>query len=222
MYDHMDLQTDTRFELIEGRELGLEEYPAGPAGSAAADGAVASLIRALLHELGEEPEREGLLRTPERVARMFGEVLAGYRQDPVALVNGAIFSTDYRGLVLVRDVEFYSLCEHHLLPFYGRAHVAYLAEGRVLGLSKIPRIVDMFARRLQIQEGLTQQIGDFLWEVLQPRGVAVVVEAAHMCAMMRGVEKSGVRMVTSAMRGAFEEDAALRQELYSQLGQARL
>ena len=164
---------------------------------------VAGLVRSLLIALGEEPDREGLRGTPDRVARMYGELLAGNHTDPAALINDAIFTTDYEGTVLVRDIEFYSLCEHHLLPFFGRAHVAYLPKGRVLGLSKIPRIVEMFARRLQLQEQLTQQIGEFLQGTLDPQGVAVVLEGAHMCAMMRGVKQGEARMVTTAFFGAF-------------------
>jgi GTP cyclohydrolase I len=183
-----------------------------------AESPVAGLVRNMLAALGEDTEREGLRRTPERVARMYDELLAGYRTDPVSLINDAIFSTGYEGLVLVRDVEFYSLCEHHLLPFFGRVHVAYLPDRRVLGLSKIPRIVSMFARRLQIQEQMTQEIAAFLQEVLQPRGVAVVAEGAHLCAMMRGVKQSDARMVTSVMMGAFEVDPGLRQDLLAQLG----
>jgi GTP cyclohydrolase IA len=166
----------------------------------------------ILRAVGEDPEREGLLRTPERVARMYGELLAGYRVDPVAMINDACFEVTYDEMVVVRDIEFYSLCEHHLLPFMGRAHVAYLPKGRVIGLSKIPRVVDMFARRLQVQERMTRQIADFIHELLQPKGVAVVIEALHMCSMMRGVKKQNARMTTSAMLGAFRVSLATRQE----------
>jgi len=174
--------------------------------------AVERLVTELLLALGEDPSRQGLRRTPERVARMYSELLAGYRSDPAAVVNGAVFDISYDEMVIVRDIEFYSLCEHHLLPFMGRAHVAYLPSGRVIGLSKIPRIVDLYARRLQVQERLTRQIADFLNEVLQPRGVAVVVEALHLCTMMRGVKKHDARMTTSAMHGAFRSSLATRQE----------
>jgi GTP cyclohydrolase I len=174
---------------------------------------VAHLTRNLLVSLGEDPTREGLQRTPERVARMYEELLAGYRMDPVALINGAIFEADYDDFVVVRDIDFFSLCEHHLLPFFGRAHVAYIPDGKILGLSKIPRTVEMFARRLQVQERMTQQIAEFLETTLQPKGVAVVVEAAHMCAQMRGIKKNGTHMVTRAMRGVFQTDRQARNEV---------
>lgn len=166
----------------------------------------------MLIAFGEDPERGGLKRTPVRVARMYEELLAGYRQDPFELVNDALFDVMYDEMVLVRDIEFYSLCEHHMLPFLGRAHVAYLPKGRVLGLSKIPRLVDMFARRLQVQERMTRQIADFINELLHPHGVAVVVEGLHLCATMRGVKKHGARMTTSSMLGYFRKNIATRQE----------
>lgn len=169
-------------------------------------------VQTILMAVGEDPDREGLQRTPERVAEMFTELLAGYRESPVAMINDAIFDVSYDEMVLVRDIEFYSLCEHHLLPFIGRAHIAYMPNGSVIGLSKIPRIVDMFARRLQIQERLTRQIAEFLDTVLQPGGVAVVVEAVHLCAVMRGVKKHDARMTTSAMLGMFRSNPATRQE----------
>ncbi len=180
------------------------------------------LVHELLRLLGEDPEREGLQRTPERVARMFAELTEGYRVDPKALVNDALFDVSYDEMVVVRDIELYSLCEHHLLPFYGYAHVAYIPNGRVLGLSKIPRVVEMYARRLQVQERLTEQIAQFLDDLLHPHGVAVVIEAAHMCAMMRGVKKANARMVTSAMRGTFKTNARTRSEFLSLIGHARL
>ncbi|HJW90383.1 MAG TPA: GTP cyclohydrolase I FolE [Anaerolineales bacterium] len=166
----------------------------------------------MLSAFGEDPHREGLEKTPERVSQMYTELLAGYRTDPIAMVNDALFEVSYDEMVLVRDIEYYSLCEHHLLPFLGRAHVAYLPRGRVLGLSKIPRVVDLFARRLQLQERMTRQIADFLDELLDPHGVAVVVEGLHLCAMMRGVMKHEARMTTSAMLGAFRSNLATRQE----------
>jgi len=169
-------------------------------------------IEDLLQALGEDPQRPGLLRTPERVARMYVELLEGYRQDPVALVNDAIFAENYDAMIVVRDIEFFSLCEHHLLPFMGRAHVAYLPRGHVIGLSKIPRIVDMYARRLQVQERMTRQIAEFIDRILNPLGVAVVVEGLHLCATMRGVKKRDARMTTSAMLGAFRNSMATRQE----------
>jgi GTP cyclohydrolase I len=169
-------------------------------------------VRDLLEAFGEDPVREGLLRTPSRVALMYAELLAGYRTDPIDMVNDAIFDVNYDEMVLVRDIEFYSLCEHHMLPFIGRAHVAYIPKGKVIGLSKIPRIVDLYARRLQLQERMTRQIADFLNELLNPRGVAVVLEGIHMCAMMRGVKKHDARMTTSAMLGLFRSQLATRQE----------
>lgn len=169
-------------------------------------------VQDLLEAFGEDPGREGLLRTPGRVALMYAELLAGYRTDPIDMVNDAIFDVNYDEMVLVRDIEFYSLCEHHMLPFIGRAHVAYIPKGKVIGLSKIPRIVDLYARRLQLQERMTRQIADFLNELLNPRGVAVVLEGIHMCAMMRGVKKHDARMTTSAMLGLFRSQLATRQE----------
>lgn len=174
--------------------------------------AVDGLIHELIKALGEDPEREGLKRTPQRVSHMFTELLCGYTMDPQKVVNGALFNITYDEMVLVRDIEFYSLCEHHMLPFLGRAHVAYIPAGKVIGLSKIPRIVDMYARRLQVQERMTRQIADFLQQTLQPQGVAVVVEAVHLCSMMRGVKKHDARMTTSAMHGAFRANLATRQE----------
>jgi GTP cyclohydrolase I len=169
-------------------------------------------VHDLIKALGEDPDREGLKNTPYRVARMYGELLGGYKMDPQKIVNGALFSIKYDEMVLVRDIEFYSLCEHHMLPFLGRAHVAYIPEDKVIGLSKIPRIVDMYARRLQVQERMTRQIADFLQTTLKPQGVAVVVEAVHLCSMMRGVKKHDARMTTSAMHGAFRANLATRQE----------
>jgi GTP cyclohydrolase I len=169
-------------------------------------------ISSLLTAFGENPKREGLVRTPERVARMYAELLAGYHADPNKIVNDALFDVKYDEMVIVRDIEFYSLCEHHMLPFMGRVHVAYLPNGKVLGLSKIPRIVDMFARRLQVQERMTRQIADFIRDTLDPHGVAVVVEGLHLCMMMRGVKKHNARMTTSAMHGAFRSNLATRQE----------
>jgi GTP cyclohydrolase I len=166
----------------------------------------------ILYAVGEDPSREGLVGTPDRVARAYGELLEGYRTDPVKLVNDATFTTKYDDMVIVRDIEFYSLCEHHMLPFIGRAHVAYLPVGKVIGLSKIPRIVDMFSRRLQIQEKMTRQIADFIETLIQPRGVAVVMEAVHLCGMIRGVRKHDARMTTSSMLGAFRSSQTTRME----------
>lgn len=174
--------------------------------------AILKATRQVLVAIGEDPERDGLQRTPDRVARMYEELLSGYRTDPLAQINDALFDVTYDEMVIVRDIELYSLCEHHMLPFIGRAHVAYIPHGRVLGLSKIPRIVDLFSRRLQIQERMTRQIADFLEELLHPHGVAVVVEALHLCAMMRGVKKHDARMTTSAMSGIFRKSLATRGE----------
>jgi GTP cyclohydrolase I len=169
-------------------------------------------VREILANIGEDPQREGLLNTPNRVARMYDELTAGYHVDPVKLINGAVFNVDYDELVLVKDIDFYSMCEHHMLPFYGKAHVAYIPNGKVIGLSKIPRIVEMFARRLQIQEQMTSQIAQFLQETLEPQGVAVVIEGAHMCAMMRGVKKENTKMTTSKMTGVFKDNPKTRDE----------
>lgn len=176
------------------------------------DETIEKAVHDMLVAFGEDPDREGLRRTPERVARMYSELLAGYRTDPVAMINDACFNVTYDEMVVVRDIEFYSLCEHHILPFIGRAHVAYIPKGRVIGLSKIPRIIDMFARRLQVQERMTRQVADFIDGLLQPQGVAVVIEALHLCSMMRGVKKHDARMTTSAMLGSFRTNIATRQE----------
>jgi GTP cyclohydrolase I len=173
---------------------------------------VRDAVELMLVAFGEDPSRKGLIRTPERVARMYTELLAGYSVDANKMVNDALFEVSYDEMVIVRDIEFYSLCEHHLLPFMGRVHVAYLPNGKVIGLSKIPRIIDLFARRLQVQERMTRQIADFLNETLRPLGVAVVVEGLHLCTMMRGVRKHDARMTTSAMHGAFRSSMATRQE----------
>lgn len=175
-------------------------------------------VRTLLAEIGEDPSREGLLGTPDRVRRMYDELTAGYHVDPDALLNGACFSVDYDEMVVVRDIEFFSLCEHHLLPFIGHAHVGYLPRGQVVGLSKIPRIVDMYAKRLQLQERLTVQVADFLMERLDPKGVACVIEATHLCTMMRGVKKQEATMVTSSMTGTFRRDARTRAEFMGLIG----
>ena len=179
--------------------------------------AIENAVRDILVNVGEDPQREGLERTPHRVAKMWGEVLEGYDIDPVKLVNGALFDVAYDEMVVVKEIEFFSMCEHHMLPFFGRAHVAYIPSDKVIGLSKIPRIVDMFARRLQVQERMTQEIADMLDEVLAPRAVAVVVEGSHMCGMMRGVEKEHTRMVTTAMRGEFRTDRDARNEFMDHL-----
>ncbi len=173
---------------------------------------IQNAIATILDSIGEDPAREGLQRTPDRVARMYAELTEGYRINPPDLINEALFSVEYDEMVVVKDIDFYSLCEHHLLPFVGKAHVAYIPNGKVIGLSKIPRVVEMFARRLQVQERMTVQIAEFIEEVLHPRGVAVVVEGAHMCMMMRGIKKANAVMSTSSMLGSFRESAKTRSE----------
>ncbi len=170
------------------------------------------LLRELLQRMGENPDREGLLRTPDRVTRSFGELTRGYHQTPAQVIGEGIFEEDCSEMVLVKDVEFYSMCEHHLLPFFGRVHVAYIPTGKIIGLSKIPRVVDVFSRRLQVQERMTQQIAQALEEALQPRGVGVVAHAHHLCMMMRGVEKQNSAAMTSCLLGAFRSDPNTRNE----------
>ena len=181
--------------------------------------AIEQSVEAILENIGEDPTREGLLRTPNRVARMFDELTSGYRVDPEKLINQALFTVDYDEMVLVKNIEFSSLCEHHMLPFLGKAHVAYIPNGKVVGLSKIPRIVDMFARRLQVQERMTVQIAEFIDEVLRPQGVAVVIEGTHMCMVMRGVKKADASMTTTAMRGVFKTDRDIRAEFMGMINQ---
>ena len=169
-------------------------------------------VKSILTAIGEDVDREGLLRTPHRVAKSYEELLSGYRMDPKALINEAVFDVAYDEMVVVRDIEFYSLCEHHMLPFVGHVHVAYIPSDKVIGLSKIPRIVDLFSRRLQVQERMTKQIADYVDVVLNPKGVAVVAEGLHMCMMLRGVKKQNARMTTSAMLGAFRDNLSTRME----------
>jgi GTP cyclohydrolase I len=179
---------------------------------------IAELTRELLIELGEDPEREALLRTPARVAESLRFLTQGYRQDVEEAISGAVYSEAYEEMVVVKDVEIYSLCEHHLLPFYGRAHVAYMPRGRIVGLSKLPRVVDIFARRLQVQERLTTQIAEALDRALDPHGVAVVIEAYHLCMMMRGVQKQNSKTVTSHLTGVFRTDPKTRGEFLELIG----
>ena len=183
-------------------------------------GQIPEAIRTLLAEVGEDPDRPGLVGTPDRVRRMYAELTEGYRTDPEAVLNSATFEVDYDEMVVVRDIEFYSLCEHHLLPFFGRAHVGYLPRGRIIGLSKIPRVVDMYAHRLQVQERLTHQVAGFLMERLQPKGVACVIEATHLCTVMRGVRKQEATMVTSSMLGTFRADPRTRSEFLTFIGRS--
>jgi GTP cyclohydrolase I len=204
----LDLPGAVAAATIEGGQLDT---------ASSANHRVEAAVREILTEIGEEPDRPGLVGTPERVHRMYTELTAGYHVDPERLINGAIFEVDYSEMVIVKDIPFYSLCEHHLLPFFGAAAVAYIPRGRVVGLSKIPRIVEMYARRLQVQERLTQQIADFLMERLDPKGVGVVIEATHLCAVMRGVRKPGTVMTTSAVLGLFRANDKTRAEFFAHL-----
>jgi GTP cyclohydrolase IA len=176
------------------------------------EAALAALVRRQLELLGENPDREGLLRTPERVAKSLGWLTHGYQLEPADVIGDAIFEEEHQNMVLVRDIEMYSLCEHHMLPFFGKVHIAYIPNGRIVGLSKLPRLVEVFARRLQVQERLTEQVADALEQVLQPRAVGVVVEAVHLCMMMRGVEKQNSKTITSALRGEFRTCPMARAE----------
>jgi GTP cyclohydrolase I len=184
----------------------------------ATNGKVEEAVRDILVEIGEDPHREGLVGTPDRVHRMYLELTAGYHVDPERLINKAVFDVDYSEMVVVKDIPFYSLCEHHLLPFFGTAAVAYIPRGKVIGLSKIPRVVEMYARRLQVQERMTQQIADFLMDRLRPDGVGVVLEATHLCAAMRGVRKPGTVMQTAAVLGLFRRNDKTRAEFFAHLG----
>jgi GTP cyclohydrolase I len=181
-------------------ELSLEEVP------------FQALVREMIRRLGEDPERQGLAKTPERMEKSLQWLTRGYHLSVEQVIGDAIFDEDHHNMILVKDIEMYSLCEHHILPFFGRVHVAYIPKGRIIGLSKVPRIVEVFARRLQVQERLTEQIAHALWEVLQPQGVGVICEATHLCTRMRGVEKQNSSMITSAMRGVFLEDLRTREE----------
>ena len=201
-----EIETDVG-ESIDGRRSPAFTEP----------GAIEDAVREILVEIGEDPERQGLRGTPGRVHRMYHELTAGYHVDPDRLVNNALFDVDYSEMVVVKDIPFYSLCEHHLLPFFGQAHVAYIPSGRVIGLSKIPRIVEMYARRLQVQETLTRQVADFLMERLQPKGVGVVIEASHLCAVMRGVRKPGTIMTTSHVLGLFRTSDRTRGEFLAHI-----
>ena len=169
-------------------------------------------VHAMLKELGEDPGRDGLLKTPGRVARSLRFLTSGYEQSPHEILNNALFEVSYDEMVVVKDIDFYSLCEHHLIPFFGRAHVAYIPNGKVVGLSKIPRLVEMFARRLQVQERMTTEIAETIEEVLHPKGVGVVVEASHLCMMMRGVERQNAYAISSSLKGSFSEDSKTRSE----------
>lgn len=186
---------------------------------AADEGRIAELMRGVLEEIGEDPQRDGLVRTPVRTEKALKYLTSGYRANLQDIINGALFDVKYDEMVIVKDIEFFSLCEHHLLPFYGKAHVAYLPGEKVIGLSKLPRIVDMFARRLQVQERMTQEIAETIQQVLRPKGVGVICEARHFCMMMRGVEKQHSGTVTSSMLGAFRENKETRDEFLSLIRQ---
>jgi GTP cyclohydrolase I len=179
-------------------------------------------VKTILEEIGENPSREGLIKTPERVAKAYEYLTSGYRKNIDEVINGAIFKEKYDEMIIVKDIEFYSMCEHHMLPFYGKIHIAYIPNGKVVGLSKIPRIVDVFARRLQIQERMTQEIADTINEYLAPQGVGVVAEAYHMCMMMRGVEKQQSYTITSAMYGVFKTDQRTREEFLELISHKRI
>lgn len=210
-----NLELDTTAHASE--TLGIPDADEIPVGR---EHPFAESFRTLLRGAGEDIGREGLRGTPQRAAKAFEFLTQGYRQSAEQLLNRAVFESKNRDMVMVRDIEFYSLCEHHILPFYGKVHVAYLPDGQVIGLSKIPRIVDMFARRLQIQENLTEQVATCIAEVTRARGVAVVIEARHMCMLMRGVEKQSASMVTSTLLGDFKDNALLRQEFLRMIPQA--
>ncbi|MCI0436133.1 MAG: GTP cyclohydrolase I FolE [Gemmatimonadetes bacterium] len=187
----------------------VERVPSGPDLSRVPYG---ELVREMLRRLGEDPERPGLRRTPARVEESMRWLTRGYRTCVEDVVGGAVFEEEHHNMVVVKDIEVYSLCEHHLLPFFGKAHIAYIPNGRIVGLSKLARIMDVFARRLQVQERLTEQVAQALWDTLEPEGVAVIIEAYHLCMMMRGVEKQNSKTITSAMRGAFMDELATREE----------
>jgi GTP cyclohydrolase I len=189
--------------LVDPDDLAV---PAGPLAE------YEGMVRRQLELLGEDPTRDGLHKTPSRVAKAMAWLTHGYQLDPRAVIGDALFEEDHENMVMVRDIEMYSMCEHHMLPFFGKVHIAYIPNGRIVGLSKLPRVVEVFARRLQVQERLGEQIADALTEVLQPRGVGVVIEAVHLCMMMRGVEKQSSRTITSSLRGLFRDDAKTRSE----------
>ena len=200
--------SNTNFDFEDGALIG-----------AACKQVIANGITSMLQAVGDGVDAQGTADTPKRVANMYDELLSGYSTDPVELLNGAMFDVEYDEMVVVKDIDFYSLCEHHLLPFYGKAHVGYLPNNKVIGLSKIPRMVEMFARRLQVQERMTQEIALTLDELIQPAGIGVVVEAQHLCAAMRGVRKPNTTMTTSAVRGQFKKNSSTREEFFSHVRQ---
>ena len=206
--------SDANNKKMEGLKL-AEEFEPG-------NKSIADLVRVMLSQIGEEPNREGLRGTPERFERALRYLTSGYHQDPEKVLNGAMFSVCYDQMVVVKDIDVFSLCEHHILPFFGKCHVAYLPDKRVVGLSKIPRLVNMFSRRLQIQERLTNQIAQAIQKSIQPLGVGVVIEARHLCMVMRGVEKHRAETITSAMLGSFRENQQTREEFLSLIGRRSL
>jgi GTP cyclohydrolase I len=216
-----DFETDGRERDGDAVEAELTRPIVGHGSLATPHGPVEEAVREILVEIGEDPDRQGLKGTPDRVHRMYAELTAGYHVDPDRLINGAVFDVEYSEMVVVKDIPFYSLCEHHLLPFFGTAAVAYIPRGKVIGLSKIPRVVEMYARRLQVQERMTQQIADFVNDRLGPQGVGVVVEANHLCAVMRGIRKPGTVMTTSAVLGLFRSRDRTRAEFFSHLERRR-
>lgn len=195
-----------------GAETPISVVTTNPGACAKTVEAFRATVYQQLQLIGEDPGREGLLKTPERVAKSMGWLTRGYSMSPREVIGDALFEEDHENMVMVRDIELYSMCEHHMLPFFGKAHIAYIPNGRIVGLSKVPRVVEVFARRLQVQERLGEQIANALDEVLRPKGVGVVIEAVHLCMMMRGVEKQGSRTITSSLRGAFRDDAKTRTE----------
>ena len=216
--DHVQsIVTEIETDIGEVDESDVRGFDSDDRPAADGNGRIERAVRSILTEIGEDPDRDGLRRTPERIHRMYHELTAGYHVDPDRLINGAIFAVDYSEMVVVKGIEFYSLCEHHLLPFFGTAAVGYLPRDRVIGLSKIPRIVEMYARQLQVQERLTQQVADFLMERIDPYGVGVVIEAQHLCTAMRGVRKGGATMVTSAVLGQFRRSQRSRDEFLAHL-----
>ena len=206
------MESEIRNELLTGTNGTPGNYTRTDSYSAAVTDVIAGSVRTTLKAIGEDPDRKGLLLTPERVAKAYQFLTQGYRMDPEEILKKALFEEDYSEMILVKDIEIYSLCEHHMLPFFGKAHVAYIPDGHIVGLSKIPRVVDVFARRLQVQERLTLQVRDAIQNVLKPRGVAVVIEAAHLCMMMRGAEKQNSTTTTSAMSGQFLDCPMTREE----------
>lgn len=229
----VDLEQDALATMIatkEPVERATPDRPGRPPAEIASEAAGKPLAQAsleeiyaeILHRLGEDPARDGLLRTPGRMEKAMHALTRGYAETVSSAVHGALFDVDYDEMVIVKDVEFYSLCEHHLLPFFGKAHIAYIPKGKIIGLSKMPRILDVFARRLQVQERLTQQVAEAIEAEIHPQGVAVVIEAQHLCMMMRGVEKQGSSTVTSSMRGVFKSQIQTRNEFLSLIKSSRV